>query len=173
MPTNVEVKVRIKGNIEGLRERAGALAGQPSTLIRQEDTFFRTPRGRLKLRVPDTGNAELIYYERSDRPGPRPSVYIVARVNDAAALKIVLDASLGVRGFVRKQRELFLAGNTRIHIDDVEGLGRFLELEVMLSAGDLPSAASQRCLEIMNLLGARESDLVERAYIDLLEERAR
>ena len=173
MPTNVEVKIRIKGDLEGLRERAGALAGQPSKLIRQEDTFFRTPRGRLKLRVPDTGSAELIYYERTNGPGPKPSVYIVARVDDPAALKAVLSAALGVRGVVRKQRELFLAGNTRIHLDDVEGLGSFLELEVVLSDSDAPAPASQRCLELMNLLGAREGDLVECAYIDLLEGHAR
>lgn len=172
MPTNVQVKVRIRGDKSHLRKRAADLAGCTPTRFRQEDTFFRTQRGRLKLRVFDTGQAELIYYEQPDEPGPRLSTYIIAGVDDPAALKTLLAAALGVRGTVRKQRELYLAGDTRIHIDDVEGLGSFLELEVALPGGNSCAASSHKCLEMMHRLGLGRSDLLECAYVDLLERRA-
>lgn len=168
MPANIEIKAWIRGDLESLRERVARLATESPQMIRQEDTFFRTPRGRLKLRVATPGAAELIYYERADASGPRRSVYSVVAVADAPALRRLLEASLGVRGVVRKTRELFLVGDTRIHIDDVESLGRFLELEVMLSGED-ETAGHARCRELMQALGVDGADLVDRAYVDLIE----
>jgi len=167
MPVNIEIKARLRDDGRRVRELAGALATEAPTSMRQEDTFFHTPRGRLKLRVPTPGSAELIYYERADDSGPRRSIYFAAPVADAAALRHVLEGALGVRGVVRKTRELFLVHDTRIHIDDVEGIGRFLELEVMSSGTD-DAAGRARCHELMRALGVDESDLVERAYIDML-----
>jgi predicted adenylyl cyclase CyaB len=69
---------------------------------------------------------------------------------------------------VRKERELFLAADTRIHLDEVESLGHFLELEVMLSGGD-EAAGRARCSELMRALGVNDADLIDRAYIDMLE----
>ena len=171
MPSNIEIKARINGDARSVRARARKLATQAPTIMRQEDTFFVTPRGRLKLRVPDHGVAELIYYERADEIGPRSSTYAVAAVEDPSALKEVLTACLGIRGVVRKERELFLAGDTRIHVDDVEGLGLFLELEVALPGEDRREAVRRRCRELMDALGVGDEDLVDRAYIDLLIAR--
>jgi predicted adenylyl cyclase CyaB len=173
MPTNVEIKARVRGDVRDLRRRAAGLATEASVRLRQEDVFFRTSHGRLKLRVPDSGSAELIYYERADECGPRCSVYFAAPVADPAALRRVLEAAFGVRGVVRKERELFLARDTRIHLDHVESLGHFLELEVMLSGDASPEAGGDRCRELMEVLGVKEADLVERAYVDLLGENAR
>ena len=171
MPSNVEIKARVRGDVRGLRERAGQLAAEPPTLLSQEDTFFETPRGRLKLRVPEEGPAELIWYERDDAAGPRSSEYLIAPVEKPEAMKRLLAACLGVRGVVRKERELFLAEDTRIHVDDVELLGCFIELEVVLPPEGDPGAGRQRCRELMGILGIDDDDLVDRAYIDLLEER--
>lgn len=172
MPSNMEIKAHVRGDPRLFRRRAAELATQAPVLMRQEDTFFRTPRGRLKLRSCDSGPAELIYYEREDRRGPRPSVYRVAPVIDAPALRAVLAAGLGVRGVVCKVRELFLALDTRIHLDDVASLGRFVELEVMLSDDAEPENGRFRCRELMEALGVSDGDLVERSYIDMLEGRA-
>ena len=117
--------------------------------------------------------AELIFYERPDTEGPVSSTYSLVPVPDPAALKAALAAALGIRGVVKKRRSLYLAGETRIHIDEVEGLGTFLELEVVLETGDGASSREEgvaRCRELMNALGVTESDLIDRAYIDLLEE---
>ncbi len=165
---------------------AAAMSRVEPTLIVQEDTFFIVPRGRLKLREFGGGTvgtcggedssdapAELIFYERPDTEGPVSSTYSLVPVPDPAALKAALAAALGIRGVVKKRRSLYLAGETRIHIDEVEGLGTFLELEVVLETGDGASSREEgvaRCRELMNALGVTESDLIDRAYIDLLEE---
>jgi len=150
------------------------------TLIIQEDTFFIVPRGRLKLREfgrgvsASTGTAaELIFYERPDTEEPASSTYSLVPVPDPAALKAALTAALGIRGVVKKRRTLYLAGETRIHIDEVEGLGTFLELEVILETDHGASSREEgvaRCLELMSALGIDEGDLMDRAYVDLLEE---
>ena len=169
MPANIEIKARVRGDLESLRVRAAELATEAPRVIAQEDTFFQTPSGRLKLRVPIQGPAELIYYERANETGPKRSLYSVAAIADAQALIRVLEESLGVRGVVRKTRELFIAADTRIHLDEVEFLGNFIELEVAMPGADEVSGR-RRCHELMQALGIRDEDLVEGAYIDMLEK---
>jgi len=80
----------------------------------------------------------------------------------------VLSNALGVRGVVRKRRTLFLVGQTRIHLDEVENLGLFVEIEVVLSLQQTVSEGVHIAEEIMEKLGISRDDLVEKAYIDLL-----
>ena len=190
--SNIEIKARITGAAEAVHERATRIADSGPTLITQEDTFFVVPRGRLKLREfggaaescgacgpeggaerSDRATAELIFYERPDTEEPMASTYSLVVVPDPPALKAALSAALGVRGVVSKRRTLYLAGETRIHVDEVDGLGSFLELEVVLgTAGGVTSQEDgvARCRELMDALGVDEHDLIDRAYIDLLEE---
>lgn len=167
MPENVEIKARLRGKIASARERALVLSTEAPKVIEQEDTFFFVPRGRLKLRVSNAAPAELIYYERADESSPNRSIFFAAHIDDPTAMKRVLETSLGIRGVIRKTRELFLAANTRIHLDDVESLGRFIELEVML-AGESEATGHKKCREMMHALGIDETDLVDCAYIDML-----
>ncbi len=168
MATNIEIKARI-GDINAVRAIAEKLSDLPGTVFSQEDTFFHTPRGRLKLRVLAPDQGQLIYYERANAAGPKRSEYSVALTSDPAALKTVLAPCLGVRGVVRKRRSLYWSGNTRIHLDEVEGLGSFLELEVMLGPGQTVEEGQAIARDLMGRLGIRESDLIEGAYMDLLE----
>jgi len=94
--------------------------------------------------APDKG--ELIYYERADQEGPKHSEYHLARTHDPENLKTVLSMAFGIRGVVVKSRYLFMVGQTRIHLDDVEGLGQFIELEVVLEDwfGSPVAAAGER-----------------------------
>jgi predicted adenylyl cyclase CyaB len=167
MPTNVEIKARLR-NPARLKSLAEALALTPSQIILQEDIFFEVPRGRLKLRIFAPNSAELIYYEREDGPGPKESRYSLSQTSEPEALKTVLQKSLGVRGIVRKQRTLYLVGQTRIHLDEVEGLGSFVELEVVLQAHQSHADGVQIARGLMVKLEIQDSDLVEQAYIDLL-----
>jgi len=167
MPTNVEIKARVR-NPARLKSLAEALALTPSQIILQEDIFFEVPRGRLKLRIFAPNSAELIYYEREDGPGPKESRYSLSQTSEPEALKTVLQKSLGVRGIVRKQRTLYLVGQTRIHLDEVEGLGSFVELEVVLQAHQSHADGVQIARGLMVKLEIQDSDLVEQAYIDLL-----
>jgi predicted adenylyl cyclase CyaB len=168
MPANVEIKARVH-DPGTLRARITQTAGGAPRVLRQTDVFFHAPHGRLKLRLCEGAPAELIYYDRETARGPKLSRYHVARTEAGEALHALLAAALGERGTVRKQRELWIVECTRIHLDQVEGLGAFLELEVMLQPGE-PAGRGQRIArEWMERLGVKDADLIEAAYIDLLE----
>jgi predicted adenylyl cyclase CyaB len=168
MATNIEIKARLN-DFSAAAETAAALSASPVEIIRQEDVFFPTPTGRLKLRflAPDWG--QLIFYERPDREGPKASEYFISETGDPASLRRVLARAYGERGVVKKERHLYLAGRTRIHLDKVEGLGSFLELEVMLEKGEAHADGQQIAEALMTRLGVAPSDLLRGAYIDLLE----
>ena len=167
MPRNVEIKARA-ADPGRLRALALALADGPPVVIEQTDTFFAAGSGRLKLRVFTDGAGELINYDRPDAAGPKTSRYGIAPVADGAAMLAVLSAALPVRGIVRKRRELLLCGRTRIHLDRVEGLGDFLELEVVLAEDENLAAGEAEAQELMARLGIAPGDLVTGAYVDLL-----
>jgi predicted adenylyl cyclase CyaB len=171
MATNVEIKARVK-NPDSLLARAQELSDAPGELIRQEDTFFHTSQGRLKLRVLEPDRGQLVYYERADTSGPRRSYYVISETADPNSLQTVLAAALGVRGVVHKERLLFQVGQTRVHLDSVEGLGTFMELEVVMRPGQEDAAGQAIAAELMRKLGIAESDLIDVAYIDLLEGMA-
>lgn len=168
MANNIEIKARLSDpdRAHALAER---LSGAKATLIEQEDAFFPTPRGRLKLRRFGDGRGELIAYSRPDLPGPKRSEYHIYPTEDPQSLLRALKDSLGIRGVIKKRRSLYLVGNTRIHIDDVEGLGHFLELEVVLQPGQTADEGRAIAGSLMAELGIQPEDLIEGAYIDLLE----
>ncbi len=171
MPANIEIKARAR-DFNGMRLRAAALSQTPVQVIPQEDTFFHTPKGRLKLRLLAPDRAQLVYYERPDQDGPKRSDYHIFETAEPESLKTTLAFALGVRGVVRKVRYLYLVGQTRVHLDDVEGLGQFVELEVVLRAGQSDAEGQDIAEELMKKLGVKNSDLLEGAYMDLLELRA-
>lgn len=170
MPSNIEIKARVR-DFEGLKKRAEKLSDTPVQVILQEDTFFHTPQGRLKLRVL-SDHAQLIYYTRPDQDGPKRSDYHITRSTDPQNLKRVLELAYGIRGMVRKTRYLYLAGQTRIHVDDVEGLGQFMELEVVMEEGQSDAEGQKIAEELMSALGVEGADLIDGAYMDLLEKPA-
>jgi predicted adenylyl cyclase CyaB len=168
MPANIEIKARVR-DIAALQRRAAALSDTPVQVIPQEDTFFNVPRGRLKLRLLGEDRAQLVFYERPDQGGPKRSNYHIFETQDPDNLKTTLALALGVRGVVRKTRRLYLAGQTRIHLDDVEGLGQFMELEVVLRPGQSDADGQAVARRLMQDLGVLPEDLLEGAYMDLLE----
>lgn len=165
---NVEIKARIQ-DLAGCRARVLGLAPAPAAVLAQRDTFFAVARGRLKLRQAGAGPGELIFYERPDRPGPKESRYSRCPCPEPAALSAVLGQAVGVRGVVDKRREVFVVGRSRIHLDEVAGLGAFLEIEVVLEAGESAAQGEREARDLLAALGVPESALVARAYIDLLE----
>ena len=169
MPTNVEIKARAH-DFETLRKLAETLSDTPCQIISQEDTFFCSPHGRLKLRVLAPEHGQLVYYFRSDAAGPKRSEYHIFETSNPAGLKFILAAALGVRGEVSKTRYLYLTGQTRIHLDDVKGLGRFVELEVVMRPGQSEAEGRAIAEGLMRKLGIQPTDLIELAYMDLLEK---
>ncbi len=170
MPTNIEIKARVRDFPE-LRRRAETLSDSPLEVIPQQDTFFVTPKGRLKLRVLTSDRAQLIYYERPNQDGPKRSDYFIFNTDDPENLKNTLELALGIRGIVKKTRYLCVVGQTRVHLDDVEGLGQFMELEVVLHDGQSDAEGQAIANDLMKQLGIEPADLIESAYMDLMEER--
>lgn len=168
MPSNIEIKAYAR-NFDEIRRRAAALSDKPVEVIPQEDTFFHTPQGRLKLRVLSANNGQLIYYTRPDQEGPKRSDYHISLTADPENLKRVLALAYGIRGVVRKTRYLYLVGQTRVHLDDVDGLGQFMELEVVLQEGQSDAEGQAIAEGLLASLGVERGDLIEGAYMDLLE----
>ncbi|MBU8870949.1 MAG: class IV adenylate cyclase [Gemmatimonadales bacterium] len=169
MPRNVEIKARLVDPDRTLK-LAQMLANTPPELILQTDIFFTCPEGRLKLRDFQNGSGELIAYSRPNAAGPKISSYNISPTADPAGLLTLLTAALGKAGTVRKTRKLLLAGRTRIHLDEVEDLGHFLELEVVLAEGESVADGEAEARRLMAELEIDKADLIEKAYIDLLSE---
>ncbi len=168
MANNIEIKARLS-DPDRAHALAEQLSGGKATLIEQEDTFFMVPRCRLKLRCFGDGRGELIAYSRPDLPGPKQSEYHIYPTDDPQSLLRALEHSLGIRGVVKKRRSLYLVGDTRIHVDEVEGLGHFLELEVVLLPGQTADEGRAIAESLMSEFGIQPEDLIEGAYIDLFE----
>lgn len=169
MARNVEIKARVE-NPTRLRRLALALGDGPGQPIHQKDTFYRSRQGRLKLREFADGSGELIAYDRPDKTGPKTSHYAISPTADPARLHAALSLALGLRGVVIKQRLLIMSGRTRIHLDQVEGLGDFMELEVVLRENESEAEGMAVALDLMAQLKIDEDALLDRAYIDLIAE---
>jgi predicted adenylyl cyclase CyaB len=170
MARNIEIKTRIK-DIEKLAAKVAAIADKGPFELLQDDTFFTCPNGRLKLRTFSATEAELIFYRRPDQTGPKESVYSIAPVTAPDKIREVLSQAYGQTGRVIKHRTLFLIGRTRVHLDRVEGLGNFLELEVVLSEKEASEDGAAVADELLFKLGIQPENLIEGAYVDLLKQR--
>ena len=168
MPTNIEIKARVK-DFDTLKERAERLSDLPVQVIPQEDTFFNIPQGRLKLRVLSPSRAQLVWYARNDDTGPKRSDYQIYETNDPDQLKTTLTLALGLRGVVKKIRYLYMVGQTRIHLDDVENLGQFMELEVVMQPGQSDAEGQAIAQDLMSKLGITPDNLLDVAYMDMVE----
>ena len=170
MGKNIEIKAKTTDPLRQARLAESVADGRGEILF-QEDIFFNTRAGRLKLRKFGDGPGELIHYLRDDRTGPARSDYLRCPVNEPDSLQDVLAASLGIFGVVRKKRTVLLCGQARIHLDEVEDLGAFIELEVVLRPEDSTEKGIRITNELMEKLVIREQDLIAEAYVDLLRSK--
>lgn len=168
MPRNVEIKA-IANDFIVQMGLASDLSDAPRIVIRQTDTFFVVPAGRLKLREFSDGSGELIQYTRLDEAGPTQSSYFRAPTSDPNSLKNVLENALGVRAVVKKKRTLFLVDQIRIHMDEVANLGKYIELEAVLQSEQSVQEGRRMVEDLMTALKIAPQDLVDEAYVDLIE----
>jgi predicted adenylyl cyclase CyaB len=137
----------------------------------QTDTYFNVPNGRLKLRE---GNIEnnLIYYERVEKAGPKKSNFILVKVEDAKSLKVILTNSNGIKTTVTKRREIYYIENVKFHIDEVPGLGWFVEIEAGNILTDLSEKElREQCEFYINEFSIQEKDLITQSYSDMIMEK--
>jgi homotetrameric cytidine deaminase len=169
---NVEIKAR-DPDPEATAARCRALGAADEGLLEQRDTYFAGRRGRLKLREEAGSGAELIAYRRPDATKPAESAFIRAGMADPRTLAEALDAALGTTVVVVKRRRLFVWEHVRIHLDDVEGLGTFIELEALVGPGLNDREGAERKLDrLLAELQISEDALVAAGYSDLLLDGA-
>ena len=169
MARNVEIKARIE-NVALLAPKVAALASEGPLDLAQDDTFFRCETGRLKLRAFSNQAGELIFYRRVNQSGPKESFYLRSPTSSPENLRESLSLAYGQIGRIRKYRTLYLVGRTRVHLDRVEGLGHFLELEVQLVDDESSEQGVREAGELMDKLGIQPEQLIEGAYLDLMLE---
>lgn len=167
MARNIEIKARIE-DVGRTHQLVAGVADRGPETLQQTDTFFKVDSGRLKMREFGDGMAELIYYHRPNQTGPKESLYQRTPVSNANAMRRLLSKTLGIVGCVRKTRTVFWAGRTRIHLDDVQALGNFLELEVVLREQEQLNVGVREAEDLMARLGIEEDSLVPDAYLELL-----
>ncbi|XP_012264750.2 uncharacterized protein LOC105691078 isoform X2 [Athalia rosae] len=166
---NVEIKARVQDK-DAIILRAKYLSKSKETVINQHDTFFKVSRGRLKLRQFEDGSGELIFYDRPDTEGPKISDYVKTTISskEVQGLTDVLAKSNGIIGAVKKVRLLYIIGQTRVHIDVVEGLGNFMELEVVLNDDQSLEYGQGIAEKLMSELGVQKKDCISGAYLDMI-----
>lgn len=140
-------------------------------LDHQKDTYFHVPSGRLKLRQGDIENT-LIFYNRPDQEGPKQSDFSLSKMSDGPATEQLLAKALGVKVVVEKHRKIFYIDNVKFHLDEVPGLGSFVEIEAGNLADPSKSIADlqEQCAFYMKAFDVKDIDLVHHSYSDMLLE---
>lgn len=141
-------------------------------MLRQRDTYFQVPNGRLKLREEEGAEAHLIAYERADVAGQRESRYRIVGVEQPDELAAALAAALGVKVVVAKERRLFLWEGVRIHLDLVDGLGHFVEFEAVADAASDLHRKEAQVKALRRTFKVEEADMIGLSYCDLAEGAA-
>ncbi len=147
-----------------LRDRGARFVGTD----RQTDTYFNLPSGRMKVRH-GTIEKALIWYQRPDHQGGRTADGMVVPLEDPAATRKLLARALGIKVEVKKIREIYFIGHSKFHLDEVEGLGSFFEIEVQDHDGTHPEESLHRLLQkYMEELGVEQDNLIGESYSDML-----
>lgn len=166
MPLNIEVKAK-NNNPSRINEALTKLGLTPAAHLWQEDTFFAVPRGRLKIRCDEAGQCELIYYRRRNEPGLKVSSYFRRSPNDIETSRMQLTTLFGIKNIIKKKRTLFLLGGARVHLDHVDGLGDFVEIEVPMITRSDENRAKHTARRIMKELSITEDELLSTAYEEM------
>lgn len=166
---NVEIKAHCN-HPQQIRDWLMAQGADYKGMDHQVDHYFKVPSGRLKLR---RGNIEsaLIQYHRPDDLGPKHSTihYYQPSPDRVVDLYQALSAALDILVVVDKHRHIYFIDNVKFHVDDVYGLGSFVEIEAIDREGTLGLAhIQQQCVHYQEALGIQEADLVAMSYSDLL-----
>lgn len=167
---NIELKAYYE-DFDFARQRLEALGARYREIVHQRDVYFASPNGRFKLRITNNRIGELIFYRRPDGHEPTVSDYLIYLCSDPDRLEPLLRAALEVLVVVEKQRELYLLENIRIHLDEVRGLGRFLELEAVITPGSDYEQQLSRVKQLIEHLRISANQRVAVSYSDLLRSR--
>lgn len=162
---NIELKARLRDRdkaVDACRALGAVFQGD----IRQRDTYFRVPEGRLKLRESDPGDDYLVFYRRPDVADAKGCDYVIGVVD--RNVEPVLRAALGAIAVVDKVRSLYLWENVRIHLDAVSELGAFIEFEAVLGAAYDDADGFAKLARLREAFGIEAQDVLDTSYLELL-----
>lgn len=166
--------IEIKFHTPSLSEIHSFLQYHPSISFQwekeQTDIYFRVNRGRLKLRFQNNSEAELIFYQRDDDENARLSQYLIYYPGQTNLLKDLLENALGIRSVVKKKRTLYQFKNVRIHLDEVENLGSFLECEAVVDDITDEETSRKNLHELLTYFSSFSLTPVAQSYVDLLQK---
>ncbi len=172
MAKNIEIKARLR-DLSRFGQKVRELNARLEGRDLQTDTFFEVKNGRLKLRESTLYGNLLIPYLRKDAAGPERSSYALIKIEDAEAVKSLLTQILDVKVVVKKQRDIYIHENVRIHIDDVESIGHFFEFEAVLDEKESGAENQQKVDRLLDYFEIDRADLIDKAYADLILEKRR
>ncbi len=174
MSQNVEIKVRLQ-YLNETRSRARALGAVPTSTDEQTDVYYAVNSSgaeRIKLRTVPGKDPELIRYHRSEDSSVRTSDYTLIRGAEAMREAREYERKAAPEVVVRKSREILLLENVRIHLDQVDGLGCFLELEAVVDSTHDPATCRQQVADLIVSLSLPREGMVAASYSDLLLARS-
>ena len=161
----LELKAHAK-SLDTLRKRLLDLQATYVGKFSQIDTYFNSPKGRLKIREVDSQEkTTLIYYRREDITGPKRSEIILIDIQEPESFKALFDNLLGKKVIVDKEREIYTLKGTQIHLDTVQNLGTYIEFERRITNINKDHKVLE---ELMKKLQIKEKDLIQGSYSDLL-----
>ena len=163
MPTNLELKIGVTSH-QSIKKILLQIGAENKGMLNQKDVYYSVPNGLLKLRI-ENGNESLIVYNRNENDKSRWSDFEVLKFINGKGEKF-FSKLFDVEIIVKKERELFYYDDTRIHLDTVNYLGKFLELETLVINGK--ADAKKRFAKIIRLLKLDESKQIRKSYRDLL-----
>lgn len=164
---NIEIKAK-SNNQDMIREILQSKNADFKGVDHQIDTYFKVNFGRLKLREGNIENS-LIHYQRENKEWPKQSDVTLFRYDQKSSLKEILTKALGVLVVVDKKREIYFIDNVKFHIDAVEGLGTFVEIEAIDNDGDIgKKRLLEQCQSFLDLFKIAQEDLISVSYSDLL-----
>ena len=164
---NIEIKARTS-NADFIREYLISHGAEFRGVDEQTDTYFNVSKGRLKLREGKIEN-NLIYYNRPDQEGPKQSDFQLFAVNDTNSLREILTAALGIKVTVKKRREIYFIHNVKFHLDTLEELCNFVEIEASNKDQDISAdKLREQCSFYMKELHISDQDLISSSYSDML-----
>ncbi len=165
---NIEIKARCS-NVDKIREILKHHNADFKGIDNQKDTYFKSNYGRLKLREGNIENS-LIFYDRENKSSSKESKVILYKSGDSNTLKDIFIRSIGIKVVVEKKREIYFIDNVKFHIDSVENLGKFVEIEVIGNEKSNKSELEAQCNYYVQLLDIQEQDLISNSYSDMLSE---
>jgi predicted adenylyl cyclase CyaB len=170
MPFLIEFKARCD-NPDTVRKILEAEGADYKGRDHQVDIYFNVPEGRFKLRKGQIENT-LVYYRREDQEGPKGSDVTLFRTDKKSRdLELVLSRALGIKTVVDKKRDIYFIGNVKFHIDNVETLGSFIEVEVIGSDESERDMLRRQCEHYKQLFGVKQEDLISGSYSDMILQR--